>query len=141
VAAIMAREVEMDTTQRVTLNRMSTVGMFILSAATLSVVLPLWYGMLTGHVPPPQGDEGTAAHVFQLCLALLFPAGLLFLATADLTKPVQALRPMALPALFVVLALGTVFYLENFYYASHGFPSPRPGLPLLFIRRLLAAFR
>jgi len=124
-----------------TLNRMSRAGLTILAAAALSVVLPLWYGMLTGHVPPPGGDEGASAHIFQLCLASLVPTGLLFLATADWRQPGQAIRRVALPAVLVALALGTVFYLEHVYYASHGFPAPRPGLPLLFIRRVLAAFR
>ena len=128
-------------TERATLNRMSSVGMIILALAAFSVVLPLWFAMLTGHVPPPEGDEGTAAHVFQLCLALLLPVGVLFLATADWRQPGQAIRRVALPAVLVVLALGTVFYLENVYYVSLGFPPPRPGLPLLFIRRILAAFR
>jgi hypothetical protein len=127
-------------TQRVALNRLSTLSLIVLSAIAFPV-LPLWYGMLTRHVPPPEGDEGTAAHVFQLSISGLLPIGLVFLATTDRTQPVQAMRRMALPGVLVVLALSTVFYLENVYYASHGLPSPRPGLPLLLLRRILTAFQ
>jgi hypothetical protein len=131
----------MEPTERTKLNRASAAGMIILSATAFSVVLPLWYGMLTGHVPSPEGDEGTAAHIFQLCIGSLFLIGLLFVATADWTKPAQAMRRAAMPGVLVLLALGTVFYFENVYSAAHGLPSPRPGLPLLFIRRMWAAFR
>jgi hypothetical protein len=131
----------MDAMQRMKLNRASTAGMIVLSLTALGAALPLWYGMLTGHVPPPDGDEGAAAHLFQLAIAGLLPVGLTFLATADWRQPSQAVRGAALPAVFVLLALGTVFYLENVYYIAHGFPPPRPGLPLIFLRRLLAIVR
>jgi hypothetical protein len=130
---------DMDFVQKVKLNRASTVGLIVFSATALAVVLPLWYGMLTGHVPPSEGDEGTAAHLFQVSIAALLPMGLVFLVTADWTQPVRAVRRMALPGIVVVLALGTVFYLENVYYAAHGYQPPRPGLPLILLRRILAA--
>lgn len=131
----------MDMTERVKLNRLSTVGLIVLSATAFSMVLPVWYGMLTGHVPPPESDEGTAVHIFQLAIAALLPTGLIFLASSDWRQPVQMMRRAALPGIFFVLALSTVFYLENFYYVAHGFPPPRPGLPLILLRRLLATFQ
>jgi hypothetical protein len=123
---------------RLQLNRASTAGLLIISAAAWLVVLPLWYGMFTGQVPPPGGDEGTTAHLFQLCIALLLPLGVAFVASVDWSHPAVALKPVALSGVFVVLALGTVFYLENIYYAAHGFPPPRPGLPAVLLRDLLA---
>jgi hypothetical protein len=130
--------IDMNMTQRARLNQVSTVGLTVFSLTAFTVVLPLWYGMVTGHVPPPAGDEGAAAHIFQISLAALFPASVAFFVTADWTQPVHSMRRVAFPAMIVVLALGTVFYLENIYYVSHGYPPPRPGLPLILLRRLLA---
>jgi hypothetical protein len=53
-------------TQRARLNQASTVGLIGFSLTAFAVALPLWYGMATGRVPPPNGDEGVAAHIFQL---------------------------------------------------------------------------
>ena len=57
---------DMNMTQRARLNQVSTVGLIVFSWTAFTVVLPLWYGMVTGHLPPPAGDEGAAAHIFQL---------------------------------------------------------------------------
>ena len=130
----------MTMTQRARLNQASTIALIGFSLTAFAVALPLWYGMATGHVPPPTGDEGAAAHMFQLSIAALLPLGLVFVVTADWTQPVQAMRRVVVPSVIVVLALGTVFYLENVYYAAHGLPAPRPGLPLILLRRILAAF-
>lgn len=127
----------MTSAQKLQLHRISTAGLLVASAAAFLVVLPLWFGMLSGHVPPPDGDEGAAAHLFQLCIAMLLPLGCAFVASIDWSHPTIALKPVALSVLLAVLALGTVFYLENVYYAAHGFPPPRPGLPLVLLHRLL----
>jgi hypothetical protein len=141
-ATTVTRErLDMDMTQRARLNQASTVGLIVFSATAFAVALRLWYGMATGRVPPPNGDEGAAAHIFQLSIAALLPVGFLFAVTADWTQPVQAVRRVVLPGVIVMLALGTVFYLENVYYAAHGLPAPRPGLPLIVLRRLLAGLR
>lgn len=68
--------------------------------------------------PSPTGDEGTQAHIFQLAIALLLPAGLLFLATADWTQAARALRPLRLPAAAVVVAFIALYYLEHVYTAQ-----------------------
>ncbi len=103
----------MDLTQRMKVDRLSGVGLLVLSAIALSVVVPLWFGMLNGHVPPPESDEGTAAHIFQFAIAALLPMGMTFLATADWARPAHAVRSAALPGVLVLLALGTVFYLRT----------------------------
>jgi hypothetical protein len=128
----------MTSTQKLQLNRLSTAGLLVVSAAAFATVLPLWYDMFTGHVPPPQGDEGTAAHVFQLCILMLLPLGVGFVSSVEWSHPAVALKPVLTSALLAVLALGTVVYLENVYYAAHGFPPPRPGLPLVVLRHLFA---
>jgi len=53
--------------------------------------------MVTGHVSPPDPDEGIAAHVFQMSIALLVPFGFAFLATADWKQPVRSMRQLAVP--------------------------------------------
>jgi hypothetical protein len=122
------------------INRVSTAGLTVLSLTALApllfVALPM---MLTGHVPPPEADEGTAAHIFQLSIVALFPMGFVFLATADWSHPLRCTRPLAFPVAAVVLAFGVLFYFEHVYLRAHGFPPPRPGLPLRLLRQLLAA--
>jgi hypothetical protein len=61
--------------------------------------------VLSGYTQPPQTDEGTGAHVFQLSIVLLAPAILLFLATADWSRPLRTIRPLAFSAMALVLAL------------------------------------
>jgi hypothetical protein len=63
---------------------------------------------------PPELDEGTAAHIFQLSIAALVPMILLFLATADWKQPLRSARPLAFPAAALVLAFGALYYLEHY---------------------------
>jgi hypothetical protein len=97
------------------------------------------FNVMTGHIPPPQQDEGTGAHVFQLSIVALVPMGLIFLVTADWAQPLRSMRRLAVPATMVVLAFSIVFYVVRIHYPAHGYPPPRPGLPLLLLRRILAA--
>ena len=142
-ATTVTRErLDMDMTQKVKLNRVSTLGLIALSLTALMMVLPfVLVNLITGHVPPPATDEGTVIHIFQLSIVALLPMGLLFLATSDWAQPLRSMRRLALPAAMVVLAFSLVFYVEQIYYPSHGYPPPRPGLPLLVLRRILAALR
>ena len=57
----------------------------ILVALSLTALLPVLGGYLPGH--PPQADEGTGAHIFQLSIVAVVPMMLLFLVTADWTQP------------------------------------------------------
>ena len=102
------------------LNRVSTIGLIVFSLTALLTVLSLplrW--VLPGHLPPPEPDEGTAAHIFQLSLAALVPMGFLFLVTADWTQPARSVRRLAFPAAAALLALGILYYFEHYYYPAH----------------------
>jgi hypothetical protein len=101
------------------------------------VALPM---MVTGHVSPPDSDEGIAAHIFQLSMALLVPFGFAYLATADWKQPVRSMRQLAVPAAAVVLAFGMLFYFEHIFLPAHGYPLPRAGMPLRLLRHVLASF-
>jgi hypothetical protein len=70
--------------------------------------------VLSGYTQPPQRDEGTGAHIFQLSVVALVPMILLFLATADWRQPLRNARPLAFPAAALVLAFGALYYLEHF---------------------------
>jgi hypothetical protein len=139
-ATVTQERLDMDTTQKLRLNRVSTLGLIVLSLTALMMVLPfVLFNLMTGHVPPPQTDEGTVIHIFQLAIVALVPVGLIFLVTADWAQPLRSMRRLALPAAMVLLAFSLVFYVEQIYYPSHGYPPPRPGLPARALHRILAA--
>jgi phosphoglycerol transferase MdoB-like AlkP superfamily enzyme len=95
------------------INRVSRIGLIVLSLTALLDVL------LLGYTQPPLPDEGTGAHIFQLSIVALVPAGVLFLATADWTQPVRTVRRLAVPAALVVLAFAALYHLEHYYYPAH----------------------
>jgi hypothetical protein len=68
---------------------------------------------VTGLAQPPQPDEGTGAHIFQIAMAIVAASLLGFLATADWSQPSRVLRRLALPGMALVIALAAVFYLEH----------------------------
>lgn len=88
------------------INRVSGRILIFLSLAALLTVL-------SGYVQPPQPDEGSAAHIFQLSIVALAPTILLFLATADWKQPLRSVRPLAFPAGALVVAFGALYYLEH----------------------------
>jgi uncharacterized membrane protein len=96
------------------LNAVSTVGLIVLSLTAflplLVVAVPV---MLGGQLPPRERDEGTGAHIFQLSIAALLPAGLLLVATADSSQPRQIARRVAFPIAVVILAFVTLYYFEH----------------------------
>jgi uncharacterized membrane protein len=91
------------------INRMSQWAIVALSFLALFMVM-------TGYFQPPQTDEGSAAHIFQMAIVLLVPTLLLFLATADWRQPGRSARPLALPASALVIAFAALYYLEHFRY-------------------------
>ncbi len=95
------------------INRVSSIVLIVLSLTALLDVL------LLGYTQPPLPDEGTGAHIFQLSIVALVPAGFLFLATADWAQPVRTVRHLAFPAAVVVLAFVALYYLEHYYYPAH----------------------
>jgi hypothetical protein len=90
------------------INRVSSKVLVVLSLIALLAVL-------SGYTQPPQSDEGTAAHIFQLSIVALVPMIVLFLATADWRQPLRsAARPLAIPVAVLVLAFGALYYLEQY---------------------------
>ena len=94
------------------INRVSATVLIVLSLTALCAVL-------SGYFQAPQPDEGTAAHIFQLSIALLLPTILAFLATADWKQPWRSGRPAALSAAIVVIAFAALYYLEHYFYVHH----------------------
>jgi len=88
------------------INRFTSKAVLVLSLTALIAVL-------SGYTQPPQPDEGTAAHIFQLSIVLLVPMIFLFLASADWTRRARSVRPLALPAAVLVIAFGALYYLEH----------------------------
>ncbi len=89
------------------INRVSGEVMIVLSLAALLLVL-------YGYTLPPQPDEGAPAHIFQLLIVALMPTMVVVLATADWKRPLQSARPLALSAAALVLAFGSLYYLEHY---------------------------
>ena len=95
-------------------NRVSAGLVILLSlTALLPIVFVLLRIALTGQVPPPERDEGVGAHVFQLSIAGLVPALLVFVASADWARPWRVARTLALPAAAVVLAFALLYHYEH----------------------------
>jgi len=78
-----------------------------------ALALTMLVTILIGSTQPPQPDEGTLAHIFQLACVLLVPAGLLYFATADWARPAKSIRPMLMPLAAVIAAFGLLYYLEH----------------------------
>jgi len=89
------------------INRVSTVALIMLSLSAL-------FAVLSGYFQPPQPDEGTAAHIFQLSVVTLVPTTVLFLATVDWKRPLRIARLLALPAAALIIAFGALYYLEHY---------------------------
>ena len=89
------------------INRISGKVIIFLSLTALLAVL-------SGYTQPPQPDEGSAAHIFQLSIVALVPMILLFLATADWKQPSRSARPLAFPVAALVVAFAVLYYLEHY---------------------------
>jgi hypothetical protein len=83
------------------------------SQALIFFSLTALFAILSGFTQPPQADEGTAAHIFQLSIVALLPTVLLFLATANWKQPALSMRRLAFPFAALVLAFGALYYLEH----------------------------
>jgi hypothetical protein len=92
------------------INRLSANIIIVLSVLALLTVLSGYI-----HAPlPPEPDEGTAAHIFQLSIVAVAFSILVFLVTADWKQPLRSVRPLAFPAAALALAFGALYYLEHF---------------------------
>jgi hypothetical protein len=88
-------------------NRVSGTALIVLSLTALLAVL-------SGYALPPQPDEGTPAHIFQLSIVALVPMIVLFCATADWRQPWRSARPLRFATVAVALAFGALYYLEHY---------------------------
>ncbi len=98
------------------INRVAGIGLIVLSLTALLTVLTGYrvsFQPFSLYTAPPQPDEGTGAHIFQLSIVALAPTILLFLATLDWRRPLRSARPLAFSAAAVVLAFGALYYLEH----------------------------
>ena len=84
-------------------NRILMVLPILCSVLALALVL----GNVAAGVPP-QEDEGTAAHPFQLLIVAQLPLVLLFLATSDWTRPMRLFLALTVQALALAAALGSL---------------------------------
>jgi 4-amino-4-deoxy-L-arabinose transferase-like glycosyltransferase len=94
------------------MNSVSRTVLIVLSLTALLTVL--W-----GYTRPPQPDEGTGAHIFQLSVVLGALVMFLFLSTADWTQPLHVARRLAIPVVAFVLSFAALYYMENHYYPAH----------------------
>lgn len=85
---------------------LSLFAMFLVVGATALTLLGRFN-------PAPNGDEGTTAHLFQLAIGLLLPAGLTFLVTADWQRPKDVARRLAVPAIALAVAFATLYTMEH----------------------------
>jgi hypothetical protein len=124
--SLMYSSLMQDSGQKI--NRLCSRVILVLSIVSFLMVL-------SGYTQPPQKDEGTAAHIFQISIVLLVPAILLFLATADWTQPLRSVRPLALPSVALVLAFGALYYLEHYGDPNYvGRALPTISSPTVFLR-------
>lgn len=62
---------------------------------------------------PPDADEGTLAHIFQLAMGLLLPVGGIFVATVDWSKPGRVARPLLLAGAIAAVAFALLYRFEH----------------------------
>lgn len=91
------------------INRVSGALMVGLALVALLVIA---VGYAQPPAPPPP-DENTGAHIFQFSIAALLPVGLVFLGTADWSRPRRNAVLLALAGLAVALAFAGLYYGEH----------------------------
>jgi hypothetical protein len=95
-------------------NRISGRIVLGLSLVAMSLVVGATVLTMLGRFDPaPGGDEGTAAHLFQLAIVLLVPAGLTYLTTANWRQPGRVVKQLATPAVALAVAFSTLYYMEH----------------------------
>lgn len=96
------------------IHRISYFAVLGLSLFAMSLVVGATVLVKLGRFDPaPGGDEGTAAHLFQLAVALLLPAGLTYLATAEWRRARQTILRLVIPAIALLVAFSTLYYMEH----------------------------
>jgi drug/metabolite transporter (DMT)-like permease len=92
------------------IHRLGRSSMIALSLMALVTVL---WGYTTPRGTPAPTDEGTGAHLFQLAIVLLLPAGLLFLGTANWKEPRRIAVPLLIAGVALIAAFSALYYLEH----------------------------
>ena len=88
------------------LNHASLTALRVLSTTALCLVI-------YGSTQPPQPDEGTAAHLFQLSVVTFVVAIVAYLVTAEWSRPFEHARRLAVPVALLAAAMALLLYLEN----------------------------
>jgi len=96
------------------INRISSWVVHILSLFAMCLVVGATALTKIGKLHPSR-DEGTAAHLFQIAVALLLPAGLVFLLSADWRKPARVALRLVAPAIALTIAFSTLYYMEHVF--------------------------
>ena len=94
------------------INRFSSWAMHVLSLFAACLVVGATVLTKLGRLQP-SADEGTAAHLFQLAVALSVPAGLVYLLSADWRRPGRVVMGLLVPALALVVAFATLYSMEH----------------------------
>ena len=94
------------------INRISSWVVHILSLFAMCLVVGAATLTKIGKLKPSH-DEGAAAHLFQIAVALLVPAGLVFLLSADWRKPVRVGLRLLAPAIALIIAFSALYYMEH----------------------------
>jgi len=98
------------------INRLSRYFVLGLSLFAMILVVGATIFTIIGYFhPTPNGDEGTAAHLFQLAIVLLMPTGLVYLVTADWHHPIDVVRRLIIPIIALIVAFTTLYYMEHIY--------------------------
>jgi hypothetical protein len=90
---------------------------FICGLALIALSLIALLTVLSGYLHPPQPpepDEGAAAHIFQLSVVVYVPTLLIFLASADWSRPLRSAQPLLYSAAALIVAFGALYYLEHY---------------------------
>ena len=94
------------------INRISSWVVHILSLFAMALVVGATALTKIGKLKLSH-DEGTLAHLFQIAVALLIPAGLVFLLSSDWRKPVRVVLRLVVPVIALAIAFGTLYYMEH----------------------------
>jgi hypothetical protein len=95
-----------ESSARARVHRIGALAILFLSAMALLTIL-------IGIGQPPQPDEGTLAHLFQLAVGAILPAALVFFFFADPQRPWREMKIVALASVMLVVAFTLLYWMEH----------------------------
>jgi hypothetical protein len=98
--------------QIATFNRITATASTVLSFTAMAAVLS-GYTCPVPHRCPPQVDEGSAAHIFQLAVTIFAPTFLVLLFTSDWKQSGRSTFRLLIAVAPLVIAFAALFYLER----------------------------